>query len=90
MAQLLAAAPRPLAILGEVLPALVAPEGVAILPADLATARSEVVWRLGQQQARAGAWADPLALVPLYGRQPEAVELWDRRHHDSDPGVSRT
>jgi tRNA threonylcarbamoyladenosine biosynthesis protein TsaB len=89
MAQLLAAAPRPLAILGEVLPAFVAPEGVTILPADLATARSEVVWRLGQQQAQAGAFVDPLALAPFYGRQPEAVELWDRRHHDPDPGVAR-
>jgi tRNA threonylcarbamoyladenosine biosynthesis protein TsaB len=80
MAQLLEAAPRPLAILGQVLPGFEPPAGVTILPAALAGAHSQVVWRLGQQRAGAGGFADPLGLVPLYGRQPEAVELWDRRH----------
>ena len=28
---------------------------------------------------RAGLWSDPLTLVPLYPREPEAVTLWDKK-----------
>jgi tRNA threonylcarbamoyladenosine biosynthesis protein TsaB len=79
MAQLLDSAPRPLVILGDPLPTFDPPDGVTILPAAWAAARSEAVWRLGRERARAGQFDAPLALAPIYGRQPEAVELWDRK-----------
>jgi tRNA threonylcarbamoyladenosine biosynthesis protein TsaB len=83
MRELLAAAPRPLAIIGDPLPAMDAAAEVAVLPATLARGRAEVVWELGRLAARAGLFTDPLELLPLYVRPPEAVELWDKRHGKS-------
>ncbi|MEM7627328.1 MAG: tRNA (adenosine(37)-N6)-threonylcarbamoyltransferase complex dimerization subunit type 1 TsaB [Planctomycetota bacterium] len=40
----------------------------------------EVVWRLGRAAAAANRYDDPLALAPLYIREPEAVTLWDQKH----------
>ena len=40
----------------------------------------EHVWALGCAAAEAGAYDDPLALRPLYIREPEAVTLWEQRH----------
>jgi tRNA threonylcarbamoyladenosine biosynthesis protein TsaB len=82
MADLLQTAPRPLALVGDPLPPI--PEGLAegvlVLDRRLAAPRSEAVWRLGRAAARRGDFADPFALVPLYVRPPEAVELWNKRH----------
>ena len=81
MAELLTVAPRPLMILGDPLPALPdSVQHVTVLPADLATPRSEAVWKLGRRLASHGQWTDALTLTPLYARVPEAVTLWDKRH----------
>ncbi len=82
MRELLAAAPRPIAILGDPLPALPADlcDQVAILPAALATARAAAVWKLGRESALAGEYIDPWQLIPIYARPPEAIELWDKIH----------
>ncbi|HEX7009335.1 MAG TPA: tRNA (adenosine(37)-N6)-threonylcarbamoyltransferase complex dimerization subunit type 1 TsaB [Phycisphaeraceae bacterium] len=88
MEELLREAPRPVAVLGDPLPALPAElaqdEGVTILPATLAQPRSEAVWRLGRAMAQQGAWADAMRLTPLYAREPEAVTLWEKRHGQGD------
>lgn len=81
---LLAEAGRPLAILADVLPdgadaALADAPGVRRLPRELAAPRGEAVWRLGRDRARRGDFTDPLALLPLYARPPEAEELWKQR-----------
>lgn len=45
-----------------------------------------VVWKLGRAAAAANRYDDPLALAPLYIREPEAVTLWDQRHGpEGDP-----
>lgn len=79
--ELLREAPRPVALLGEVLPPLPADSGeaVTVLPAKLARPRAGTVWQLGHELAGAGRYADPMAFEPVYGRRPEAVELWERR-----------
>lgn len=57
--------PKPTALVGDVPPQRAAP-------------RVEVVWQLGHERAHRGCFVDPFALEPLYGRRPEAVELWER------------
>jgi len=69
-------APRPLAVIGDHLPAHDWPGDVELLDASLAVPRGEVVWRLGRRGAEAGRFVDPLALAPLYVRLPEAEEVW--------------
>jgi tRNA threonylcarbamoyladenosine biosynthesis protein TsaB len=80
MEELLAQAGRPVAVLGEKLPDLPQEwmQGVTVLAEELAVPQSEVLWRLGRQGAKAGHFADPLGLVPLYVREPEAVQLWEQ------------
>ncbi len=80
--QLLAESPRPLAILGDPLPDMDGPgtnagDTIRHLPPELAIPRSDHVWHLGRESARAGRTTDPFALLPLYAREPEAVELWN-------------
>ena len=83
--ELLHAAPRPMALLGEVLPELLTggsgdvDEQVVLLPTEQARTRSETVWRIGRAMAQRGAYSDPLTLEPMYVRRPEAVELWEQR-----------
>ena len=82
MAQLLAESPRPLAIIGDPLPANDGPahldeDGVCHLPPPMAIPRSEQVWHLGR--AAADRTTDPFDLLPLYAREPEAVALWNKR-----------
>ena len=50
-----------------------------ILPAELATPRSERVYELGQLLAAAGRFTPSLELTPEYVREPEAKKLWDRK-----------
>ncbi len=87
LAQLLDYAPRPLMLLGDPLPALPEPlpNGVTLLPADLALASSEAVWHLGRSASNREQYIDPLALLPLYARRPEAEELWEKRHAPEKP-----
>jgi len=78
--ELLHEAPRPVMLLGDQLPELPADfqndARVAMLPADAALPRSEVVWRLGRARAANEQYDDPATLNPLYIREPEAVTLW--------------
>lgn len=48
------------------------------VPPQRAAPRVEVVWQLGRERARGGDIVDAFALEPVYGRRPEAVELWER------------
>lgn len=85
LTELLAAAPRPLALLGDPLgdvPPLL-DDQVTILPSLLALPRAEALWRLGRQAAQRGEFTNPLELLPLYVREPEAQILWNRRHGES-------
>jgi tRNA threonylcarbamoyladenosine biosynthesis protein TsaB len=75
--ELLAAAPRPLAAVGEIGPLGPDDAQVQALGADLAKPRSDMVWALGLALARRGLAADPHRLEPLYARRPEAVERWE-------------
>jgi len=69
-----------MAAAGEDTPLLAAllPEGTNAntLPTELAQPRSEVVYRPGRRSAAAEQFTDPAALVPEYGRPPEAVTIW--------------
>ncbi len=38
---------------------------------------------IGEHMAKAGQFTDPLRLVPLYPREPEAVTLWRQRHESA-------
>jgi tRNA threonylcarbamoyladenosine biosynthesis protein TsaB len=82
-AEFLAAAPRPLALLGEGLAHHdLRAEGVDIPPRDdddLHLPRPDAVWRLGRQRARAGAFTPPERLLPIYTRLPQAQRLWEQR-----------
>ncbi len=81
---LLAAAPRPVSLIAEKLPPDAAlPDGVTLLPPEAATARAEVLWRLGRRLAGEGRFTDAADLSPLYVREPEAVTLWNERHGDA-------
>lgn len=81
MDELLAAAPRPVAVLGDPLPARSTwPEDVRVLPAELARPEASAVWRVGRAMAARGAFVEPAQLAPIYARPPEAVQLWNERH----------
>ena len=75
---------RPLAVLGDHLPRFEWPSDVECLDQALATPRSEQLWRLGRASSHRGDFADPQLLLPLYGRAPEPVELWEQRHGQQD------
>ena len=81
--ELLATAPRPVALIGDPLPTEAAdlddPQ-VTVCGGETAHGRSEVVWQLGRERATQGEYDDPATLSPLYIREPEAVTLWDQRH----------
>lgn len=68
-------------ILGYPLPdSLTQHKSITVLPMHLASPRSEIVWRLGRRAACHGDFVQPLSLTPLYVREPEAEELWKKRH----------
>jgi len=79
--EILVTAPRPLALLGDHLPPLddCMDDAITILDKTLAQPRAAVVWQLGRAMAQAGQFTDPLKLLPLYARPPEAVTLWENR-----------
>jgi len=43
---------------------------------------AEACWEAGQAMAERGMYADPMTLTPYYGREPEAVRLWEQRRND--------
>ncbi|HUU82299.1 MAG TPA: tRNA (adenosine(37)-N6)-threonylcarbamoyltransferase complex dimerization subunit type 1 TsaB, partial [Phycisphaerae bacterium] len=59
---------------------------LTVLPEELNRPRAEVVHALGFARAAAGDFDGPAALVPIYVRRPEAEEVWERRHKESEPG----
>ncbi len=78
-AELCQSAPAPLAVMGDHLPDFDWPGHVELLDRTLAVPTSGVVWRIGRDMAHRGEFTDPLKLLPLYARPPEAVELWNKR-----------
>lgn len=76
--ELFAQAPRPLAVLAEVVDGELPPD-VTRLPESDAVARAEVVYRLGRARAAEGSYVPAEEMVPLYVREPEAVTLWNAR-----------
>ncbi len=84
--ELLSTSPRPLWVLGEPLPGPWRERdipGVTLLPPELAQPQSVAVWEIGRALAERGQTIDPMALLPLYARPPEAVALWQKRHGGS-------
>ncbi len=89
LAAMLDRAGRPVHLLGEGLPfhlsSLVAGDAGVILTEDSRwRAKASVVAGLGMEMARAGQFADPLTLSPLYLRKPEALEKWENAQIGSD------
>ena len=81
MAALLGQAPRPVSLIGDPLPELPEGlgEGVTVLGPELAEGRSHAVFELGRRAAARREPDDPMKLVPLYIREPEAVALWEQK-----------
>jgi tRNA threonylcarbamoyladenosine biosynthesis protein TsaB len=76
---MLARAPRPVHLLGEGIPfhqKFIAKDvdDVLITPTDSWRARASAVARIGMELARQNQFVDPLMLVPIYIRRPEAEE----------------
>lgn len=82
MPELLEASPNPLSVIGDPLPEIPdgMTDGVTVLDPAHAVGRSQAVWHLGRTAAGSRPADDPMTLAPLYIREPEAVELWNRRH----------
>ncbi len=76
---LLAKAPRPLAVVAEVDPGLDGADGVTWLDPDATAPDPAVTWRLGFDLAQAGGRVEADKLLPLYIREPEAVTLWEQQ-----------
>ena len=55
------------------------PAGVVLAPPPMTVAQAEHVYHRGRSLAAAGGFTAPEALVPFYGREPEAVTLWNQR-----------
>ena len=75
---------NPIWLLGEGLvyykDAFCAP-GVHFLDADYWPARARAVYSVCRKKAKAGDFADPAGLTPLYLRRPEATENWEKIHN---------
>lgn len=82
MAELLEACPRPVCVIGDPLPAIPdeSSQGVTVLGPAYAEGKSVAVHKLGRIAAATRPPDDPMRLIPLYIREPEAVELWNQRH----------
>ena len=53
----------------------------ASMPVFEARSTAAACWRVGRRLARDGRFVEPLNLAPLYGREPEAVRLWNSHPH---------
>ncbi len=78
--KLLAAAPRPLHVIGEGLGYhdLAGPD-VTVLPEPLWLPRVEAVWSVGRRLAAAGRFVAYPELLPIYTGRPQAVRQWQAR-----------
>jgi tRNA threonylcarbamoyladenosine biosynthesis protein TsaB len=82
LAAMIARAPRPVHLLGEGMPyhPIGTEEGIILTAAPAWQARAAAVAKLGWELARRGQFADPLKLIPLYVRLPEAEEKFEAAH----------
>lgn len=84
--EFLAAAPRPLLLIGEGLEHYeLAGEGLRRADPSLYLPRPESVWRLGRRLAREGQFADPTHLLPVYARSPKVLR--EQQARDGDAGT---
>ena len=79
LSAMLARVPRPVHLLGEGIPhhRQFIPDNdpsIILTPDDVWRARASAVAKLGTESARAGHFADPYQLIPIYIRLPEAEE----------------
>lgn len=58
--------------------------GIAVVDPSLWPPRAANVHRLGWRLIEAGDFTAPENLVPLYVRRPEAEEVWERKHAQSN------
>ncbi|MGC9453448.1 MAG: tRNA (adenosine(37)-N6)-threonylcarbamoyltransferase complex dimerization subunit type 1 TsaB [Phycisphaerae bacterium] len=81
LSDVLAATPRPLLLVGTRLkPGDIDEKGISVAETERAIPTAEGVWRAGRRLAREGAFVEPLKLLPIYARRPEAERLWEKRH----------
>lgn len=79
----LARCPRPLAVLGEGIPAhrqAVHDSAAAVLDPRYWPGQAENVFALGRERLAAGGYTLAGELLPFYIRRPEAEEKWEKRH----------
>jgi tRNA threonylcarbamoyladenosine biosynthesis protein TsaB len=84
LTEMLRRSPRPVHLLGEGIPyhEKFIPRddrGIHIADESCWQARASVVADLGSRLARAGSFADPMSLTPIYIRRPEAEEKFEAR-----------
>jgi tRNA threonylcarbamoyladenosine biosynthesis protein TsaB len=87
-AELIAAAPRPLAVIGEGIAyhrATVEAAGITVIDPEHWVPDAQQVLQLGAEMARQGKFIEPRDLIPEYIRRPEAEELWEKRHRAGTP-----
>jgi tRNA threonylcarbamoyladenosine biosynthesis protein TsaB len=82
LAEMLKRTPRPVHLLGEGGPfheKFIPTDDATVVVTDLSTwqGRAAVVAEIGNRMARENRFADPLQLVPIYIRKPEAEEKYD-------------
>lgn len=81
----LAAAGRPLALVGEGLAYHSMPDELLLAPQSLdATPHlpsAGSVWRVGRAMAAAGLFTEYHQLEPIYCRKPEALRVWEKTHN---------
>jgi len=79
----LAAAGRPLALIGEGLAYHCLADELVLVPRDLAAPphlpSAAGVWRVGRRMAAAGMFTEYHQLEPIYCRKPEAVRAWEKK-----------
>lgn len=80
----LAAAGRPLALIGEGLAYHSMADDLVLAPQDQAAPphlpSAAGVWRVGRRMAKAGLFTEYHRLEPTYCRKPEAVRAWEKKH----------
>lgn len=82
LTEVLARSPRPVHLIGEGIPQhqkfIPADDaGVIVTPPEAWRARASAVAAIGSAMARAGTFADPYRLTPIYVRKPEAEEKFE-------------
>jgi tRNA A37 threonylcarbamoyladenosine modification protein TsaB len=82
LAAMLERSPRPVCLIGEGIPFHLqsipaSDDGIVIAAADRWQGQAAIVANLGWTMACKGEFTDPLSLVPIYIRRPEAEEKAD-------------